>query len=319
MTSGLPDGKTMWMRSFYGFSPEEDGYAGWTKESGRSRILRHFKDGDLLMIYGAGTKETEKALRSYVLGFLQVDATPIRDYEKSSTESLKRKADRGWDAKWAFGIPVRRAWRCDEKVQIRSIAFRTYRPEAGQALGVWGEALDEDEIDLALKIKVTEVNVFGEPPVTDMGLKNQFFGLEFSPSRAFPGSFGARNFTKSDGVTYLYLARFEGDGHALLGKSVAFASKSVVMKIGVSSDTLRRRDELNAGIPPAAKGRWIIYLQAEYPDRKSAEAVEQEFKNKGKSKLESLGGEFFWGSTTDAELLFASLPGVSRFHVRPRC
>ena len=46
----------MWMRSFYGFGPEEDGYAGWTQESGRDHILKTIKDGDLLMIYGAGSK-----------------------------------------------------------------------------------------------------------------------------------------------------------------------------------------------------------------------------------------------------------------------
>jgi hypothetical protein len=313
MTSGLPQGKKMWMRSFYGFGPEEDGYAGWTKESGRTRILKQINDGDLLMVYGAGTKETEKALRSYVLGFLQVDAQPIRDYERSSKDSQRRKADRGWAEKWTFGIPVRRAWRCDEKMLIRKIAFQTYRPEAGQALGVWGAALTEDEIALALKIKVTEVNVFGEPPLAVSSLKKQPFGQEFAPSRAFPGSFGTHTVTKNDGVTFLYLARFEGNGHALLGKPEAFGSKSIAMKIGVSSDVMGRIGQLNAGIPPAAQGRWSLHMQAEFPDRKSAETIEQAFKDRSKGKLESLGGEFFWGSATDAMLLFSNLPGVSRF------
>lgn len=313
MTSRLPNGKKMWMRSFYGFGPDEDGYAGWTKESGRARILKHIKDGDLLMIYGAGTKETEKALRSCVLGFLQVDATAIRDCDKSSMESLKRKADRGWEQKWTFGIPVRRAWRCDEKKMIRSIAFRTYRPEAGQALGVWGAAMDEDEVAQALKIRVTEVNVFGEPPVGEVRLRKQAMGQEFSPSHAFPGSFGTHLVTKNDGITYLYLARFDGNGRALLGKPAAFACKSEAMKIGVSSDLQSRLNQLNAGIPPAAKGRWTLHMQAQYPDRKSAEAVEQVFKDKSKDKLESLGGEFFWGSADDAMLIFTSLPCVSRF------
>lgn len=303
----------MWMRSFYGFGPEEDGYAGWSQESGRARMLRHIKDGDLLMIYGAGTKETEKSLRSYVLGFLQVEATPIRDHEKASVDSLKRKASLGWADKWTHAIPVRRAWRCDEKMLIRSIAFRTYRAEAGQALGVWGAALDEDEIAKALKLKVTEVNVFGEPPVTSTGLTKQAFAEEFSPSKAFPGSFGTHTVTKNDGVTHLYLARFDGDGHALIGREAAFGSKALAFKIGVSSNVAERLNQLNAGIPPAAKGRWALHMHAQYPDRGSAEAVEQTFKDKSTGRLESLGKEFFWGLPTNAELLFATLPGVSRF------
>jgi hypothetical protein len=309
----LPEGKSMWMRSFYGFGPEEDGYAGWSQESGRDHILKTIKDGDLLMIYGAGSKETERSLRSYVLGFLQVDARPIRDYEKSSAYSLKRKADRGWADKWTYAIPVRRAWCCEEKLMIRSIAFNTYRPEAGQALGVWGAELDEDEIAKALKIRVSEVNVFGEPPVAPGALIKRPFEEEFSPSRGFPGSFGSHVVTKVDGATFLYLARFEGNGHALLGKPDTFGSKAVAMKIGVSNDLVGRLNQLNAGIPPAAKGKWKLHMQAEYADRISAETVEQAFKDKSKGKLESLGGEFFWGSDTDATSLFCGLPGVSRF------
>lgn len=303
----------MWMRSFYGFGPEEDAYAGWSQESGRNRILKTIKDGDLLMIYGAGSKETEKSLRSYVLGFLQVDAKPIRDYEKASSESLQRKTSLGWADKWTYAIPVRRAWRCQEKMLIRRIAFRTYRPEAGQALGVWGAALDEDEIAKALKLKVTEVNVFGEPPVAETALKNEAFAGEFSPSRAFPGSFGTHTVTKTDGTTFLYLARFDGNGHALLGKPDIFGSKAIAVKIGVSSDLVGRLNQLNAGVPPAALGRWKLHMQAEFTDRLSAETVEQAFKEMSKGKLESLGGEFFWGSDTDATSLFCALPGVSRF------
>lgn len=315
--AGLPEGKTIWLRSFYGFGPEEDGYIGWTEEAKRERMRGMIKDGDLFMIYGASAKETKKVIRSCVLGFLQVDTTLIRDYEKSSKESLKQKADMGWAEKWTFAFPVRRAWRCEERVMVRNIAFRTYRAEAGQAIGVWSAALDPDEVAEALKIRVTEVNVYGEPPIADTGLKKQAFGQAFSPSRAFPGSFGTHTVTRNDGITYLYLARFEGDGHALLGKPNSFGSKAVALKIGVASDPASRIGQLNAGIPPAAQGRWKPLLQAEYPDRKAAEMVEQAFKDKSHGKLESLGGEFFWGSALDAELLFCSLPGVSRFGKAP--
>ena len=90
-------------------------------------------------------------------------------------------------------------------------------------------------------------------------------------------------------------------------------SKSVALKIGVCNDLQRRLSQLNAGIPPAARGRWIIRMQAEFSYRASAETAEQAFKDNSNDRLENLGGEFFWGADLDALVLFSGLPGVSRF------
>ncbi|EFO30895.1 conserved hypothetical protein [Roseibium sp. TrichSKD4] len=105
---------------------------------------------------------------------------------------------------------------------------------------------------------------------------------------------------------------FEGDGAALLGKPAHFGDKTVAMKIGVSNDPASRMHQLNAGIPPAAIGRWALRMQGQFPSRRAAEDAEAIFK-KTAVKLESLGGEFFWGREMDAQVLFASVPGVSRF------
>ena len=35
MSNGLPEGKRIRIRSFYGFSPEEDGCVGWSQEQAR--------------------------------------------------------------------------------------------------------------------------------------------------------------------------------------------------------------------------------------------------------------------------------------------
>ena len=79
MSSALPEGKTMWIRAFYDFNPEAAGYVGWSQESGQKRALRELKDGDLMLIYGANAASTKKAMRSHVLGFVEIDAHPIRD------------------------------------------------------------------------------------------------------------------------------------------------------------------------------------------------------------------------------------------------
>ncbi|MFZ7090785.1 GIY-YIG nuclease family protein [Primorskyibacter sp. 2E233] len=314
MSTGLPDGKRIRIRSFYGFSPEEDGYVGWTKETDRDAYLRKLSDGDLIMIYGASTSETDRAERSYVLGFLQVEAKAIRDADKASDFGMQRKRDRGWLGRWSHAIPVRRAWRTDEKMMIGRIAFNSYRPEAGQALAVHGAELDDAEIAQALKLKVREVNVYGEPPLAEPDAPAVPFAEVFKPSRAFPGSKGKRTATYEDGDTFLYLAVFEGDGHALLDRKKSFGDKSVAMKVGVTNNPKRRCAELNAGIPPAARGKWAMRLISQpFPDMKSAESVEQLFKKRSIDRLESLGREFFWGRAEDAEALCWSLPGMARF------
>ncbi len=314
MKTGLPEGKRIRIRSFYGFSPEDDGYVGWTQESARDAYLRKLNDGDLIMIYGASAAETEKSLRSYVLGFLEVDATAIRDFEKASDEGLTRKRSAGWAEKWTFAIPVRRAWRAEEKLMISRIAFNSYRPEAGQALAVHGADLDEDEIAQALKIRVREVNVFGEPPIEERETAVVPFAKVFEPSRAFPASFGERTSKYEDGEAYLYLAVFDGDGHSFVGKKKTFGDKSVAMKIGVTNNPKRRHAELNAGFPPAAPGRWSMQSTSQpFSSKETAEVVEAQFKDESEGRLESLGGEFFWGSLDSAKALFWSLPGMSRF------
>jgi T5orf172 domain len=313
--SGLPTKpRHIWLRSFYGFGPEEDGYIGWTEEGPRDRMLGLIDDGDLFMIYGASSAETDKSHRNRVLGFLQVEARAIRDVDKASVAGMQRKRAKGWQDKWTYAIPVVRAWRTDEQILLERIAPDTYRPEAGQAIAVWNPPLLQKEIDLALKVRVTEVNVFGEPPLSEASLTRNSLGQAFQPSRAFPGGFGERTATYEDGPTRVYLARFEGDGFALRGQPKPQFDKSVLLKIGVSNDVNRRLSELNVGFPPAALGKWSMQLKSEpYEGRKAAEVAEQAFKDEANKQLQSLGGEFFQGDWTAAQLIFARMPGVSRF------
>ncbi|BAQ68041.1 hypothetical protein NHU_00873 [Rhodovulum sulfidophilum] len=58
MSNGLPEGKRIRIRSFYGFNPEDAGYVGWSKETDRDAYLRKLNDGDLIMIYGASGATT---------------------------------------------------------------------------------------------------------------------------------------------------------------------------------------------------------------------------------------------------------------------
>lgn len=198
---------------------------------------------------------------------------------------------------------------------IGQISFNSYRPEAGQALAVHGAELDDDKIAEALKIRMREVSVFGEEPISHKEDPVFAFAEAFRPSHAFPGSSGERTSNYEDGETFLYLAAYDGDGHAFVGREKQIGDRAVLLKIGVTNNLQRRCAELNSGIPPAAKGKWVLrYNSQAFPDKKSAEVVEDQFKEQCTGKLESFGGEFFWGQISDAETVFWSLPGMARFH-----
>lgn len=162
VTETLP---TIWLRSFFGFSPEEDGYVGWSKEANRAHVLSKASSGDLMMIYGAGSASTSSSDILRVLGFLQIETTPIRDTDRSSKLGLQRKKENGWQDKWTYALPVRRAWRVTQPARLDQIAFRTYQPEKGRAIAAWSAPLDADEVRKAFSLRVTEVPVFGEPPL----------------------------------------------------------------------------------------------------------------------------------------------------------
>ncbi|WP_050763481.1 hypothetical protein [Roseibium sp. TrichSKD4] len=155
----------MWIRAFYDFNPEEAGYVGWTNESGQVRALRELNDGDLMLIYGASSAQTKKHMRSHVLGFVEIEARPIRDFEKASEASQLEKKNSGEANLWTYALPIHRAWRALDKLSIERIAPVTYNRAAGQGIGVWGQPLTPDEIATALKIKVTEFAL--KNPLTD--------------------------------------------------------------------------------------------------------------------------------------------------------
>lgn len=162
----------IWLRSFFGFNPEEDGYIGWSKEANRKHVMDKIAPGDLMMIYGAGSGSTASSDLLRVLGFLQIDPTPIRDTDKASAHGLERKRKNGWAEKWSYALPVRRAWRVTQGVRLDQIASETYKPEKGRAIAAWSPQISDSDLQRAMDVRVTEVSVFGEPPLVG-GVVNQ--------------------------------------------------------------------------------------------------------------------------------------------------
>ena len=79
----------------------------------------------------------------------------------------------------------------------------------------------------ALKLEVTETNVFGEPPVSSVGDKKYPIQNIFKPSRGVTPSFGERVSTYTDGDCYLYMMVAEGDICALHGAHLMILEASI--------------------------------------------------------------------------------------------
>ena len=60
----------MWLKAFWGFDPANDGYLGFTRPGDRDRFLEAALPGDLVLIYGADSPETDSQDRRQALGFL---------------------------------------------------------------------------------------------------------------------------------------------------------------------------------------------------------------------------------------------------------
>ncbi len=243
----------IWLRAFYGFDPSTDGYIGWTKETERNWFAENATAGDLFLIYGAESPETDSLNRRQLLGFLQIDLETIRDVDKCSDEGRQRKVSKGWEEKWTHALPVRRAWRIERRIEVYHLLPETYDPKRARFMGREQAKLSPNEVTAILQLPVTEVNVWGEPTVAEQDTEEIRFEKVFQPSSGITPSFGSRKSVYEDGEHWLYMMRYNGDVAAFLGRDKHAVIRKALVKVGYSNDVNRRCLDLNSGIPPQSR------------------------------------------------------------------
>lgn len=279
----------VWITSFWGFDPSNEGYLGFTLEGNRSWFLENWRDGDLVLIYGANASMTAPEKRHQALGFLEIEPTLMRDVDRMSAVGVQRKLDNDWVGRWTYAVPVVRAAKVDRRISINHIAAETLMPNVARIIASRGALLTEQETDIALSLPVTPVNVFGEPPLSEEELSRSF-----TPSRGISPSFGKRNVERTDGEHFLYALQFNGDPARLLNRQpYAVRGKSIV-KIGYSNDPLQRCKDHNACLPPAIDLSWkMVFKSRPFPTGEAAKNAEDVLKSELARRGESLGAEFF--------------------------
>lgn len=299
--------RRVWLRAFWGFSPEDEGYLGFTHEANRARFLREYQDGDLVLIYGADNSLTRTDQRRQVLGFLDVAPTLITDIERSSEADRQWRREHGFLERWTFALPAKRAWRINRRVEARHLvphAFERYEPIL---IASRGELLSPTEIARVLALPVTRMNVYGEPslPAEELQLETTL-EKHFEPSKGVTPSFGTRITTIEDAENFLYVLKLRGDVASFLGRQRHEVIRKAVVKIGLAKDPQIRCDTHNNHLPPACAFQWQQFLKSKaFPG--AAQAKEAEDRLKQIFKSQSLGREFFLVDENELQAEFSNV------------
>lgn len=285
----------VWLRAFWGFAPEDEGYLGFTREGNRTRFVNEYQDGDLVLIYGADEKHTRPEQRRQLLGFLDIEPRLISDLERSSENDQRWKRENGFTDRWTFALPVKRAWRINRRIDARHLVPHTFAAHEAILIASRGELLNPKEIEAVLALPVSPTNVFGEPPLPiEQTEAETTLQKLFSPSKGFTPSFGERTHTVEDDETFLYVLALDGHLGHFLGRQPYEVARKVVIKIGLAKDPQVRCDTHNQHLPPACKFKWrVLFKSRAFTGAQSAKLAEDQLKDLFDRKFESLGGEFF--------------------------
>jgi hypothetical protein len=110
------------------------------------------------LIYGADQAQTRPDQRRQLLGFLEVEPTPKKSTVRRRLER-RRKLDNGWQERWTYAIPVKRAWRVNRKIEAHNLARTTFATHNPILIASRCELLTPKEAELALALPVTPTNI----------------------------------------------------------------------------------------------------------------------------------------------------------------
>ncbi len=242
--------RQVWVTAFWGFAPEESGLIGFTRPKDRDDFFDKCRDGDLVLIYGANSSEVARRDVARALGFLEIRKRKIEPHEKMSDTHLAWKKEVGKQDSWNYCLEASRAWRVDQEIAIKNII------KTNQNIAVRGALLESQERDSALALTVTQVNVYGEPPVTETAsIKMQ---KAFKGPKGLPAIFDSRTSERTDGIHYVYMLVARGPVAMVLDMSEEELKGRKLVKVGYSKNPEQRCKDFNDALPDSFAFRWEL-------------------------------------------------------------
>lgn len=290
------DPPQVFLKSFYGFTPDTWGFLGYTDPSMRDWFLRESKPGALVVIAGTSTAhKPEERLR--ILGVQQ--QTHVRgtkwDFlapERHAAEKVSTDRER----RWLHALKATRAWRIadEERAFVRDIFPTTHDGgKNGTVIGSYGKRLTATEAKAVLDLTLIEVPVFGSSAVD--ALMPGPATVVLKPSRPGPVSQSGYVVREAEGPKHLYILRLKGEERHILGYDPV---GRWVVKVGFSVSPITRCHAHNKALPACAFGWEVMrstHNDGRGPFASSSHAIagEQAMKDLLERDGDSLGGEFF--------------------------
>jgi hypothetical protein len=295
----LPDGRPIWLTSFWGFTPESGGCLGFTSQAHLNSFIRRTKPGVLVAIYVTKDNGSESE-RGKVVGIIEVshEKGHLREFI-SGDQWAKNEQNSSSRGKWLHALRTIRAWRVakEEWQDVDQLFPETFKSANPQFIGAQGIPIHPNEIKGLLNLTVYEVPVYGQTKNIESGLETLSNALV--PSKAVYPAKEPYWVGETDGPKHLYILRLTGGVANYLGRPSEVVDDKMIVKVGFSKSPLSRRDQIQAAYPIGAY-RWEVLYPREmppnppYPNAAVAIAGEDAMKarlvNDG---AECLGGEFF--------------------------
>jgi hypothetical protein len=295
----LPDGRDIWLTSFWGFEPESWGCIGFAMKTMRDHFVRRTKPGVIVAIYVTKGKGLERE-RGKILGFLEISHQEghVRDFIAGDRWAIK-ESDPTSRGKWQYSLRATRAWRVAKEDQkpIDELLPETYGGSNAQFIGSRGVPVDAREVSNLLRLTVYEVPVYGQ--IGQIKSAVQTFANSLKPTNAVLPAQEPYWVGETDGPKHLYILQLSGNLAGYLGRRADDLEEMMIVKVGFSKSPLSRRDQIQSAYPLGAYKWEVLYPQKmpnEPPYQNAEIAIAGEDAMKArlvKDGGESLGGEFF--------------------------
>lgn len=295
----LPDGRKIWLTSFWGFHPDSWGCIGFASKSKLDYFVGRTRPGVIVAIYVTKGKGLERE-RGKVVGYLEVSHLSGNAREFMSGDQWARKeSDPESRGKWLYALKVTRAWRIVEEEQkaIDDLLPKTYKSAHPEFIGSQGVPILDGEEKNLLHLAVYEVPVYGQTEKIESVV--QPFEEVLVPSRAIHPAKEPYWVGETDGPKHLYILRLRGELENYLGRTKADLDDKMIVKVGFSKSPMTRRDQIQAAYP-AGTYKWEVLYPTEipsdapYPSAEVAIAGEDAMKARlTKEGAETLGREFY--------------------------
>lgn len=240
----LPDGRQVWLTSFWGFDPANWGCIGFADEARRARYLNNSKPGALVAIYVTKGKGPEN-MRGKVVGVLEISHEIGHAKEFISGDRwAEKERDQDSHGKWLYAVKATRAWRIvpEDWRPVEELFPQAYRGSNAELIGANGVPVSADEAAELYELDVYEVPVYGQTEPVDPTIQTLESAL--SPSRAVRPASRPYWVGETDGPKHLYILRLVGNIGAYLGRRASEVEDKHIIKVGFSKSPQARRDQI---------------------------------------------------------------------------